>query len=233
MFSSGFAESSDQTVKIQDIHADLMGNIIGFLETGQISINGESVFDFLECAGMLQIESLLRKCTHYVIKNLSIENAVDVFQTSLHLSLEELFSKATQFILLHFNQLSHLTKLHKLTFKEFQYLLTHEHLPLTEHSELLTLIDQWIESDKEQRQPLRPKLCQAIETIGNVQLFDNLTFILYARWRFKIVCLQTKLASLAMRKNTLTSIDFQVQFSINVARFARRNLVSMDFELQF
>ena len=68
--------------------------------------------------------------------------------------------------------------------------------------------------------------------IGNVQLFVNLLFILYARWRFKIVCLQTKLASLAIRKN-LISIDFQLQFSINVARFARRNLVSMDFELQF
>ena len=38
-------------------------------------------------------------------------------------------------------------------------------------------------------------------SIGNVQLFDNLIFILYARWRFRIVCLQTKLASLAIRKN--------------------------------
>ena len=28
-------------------------------------------------------------------------------------------------------------------------------------------------------------------SIGNVQLFVKLTFILYARWRFKIVCLQT------------------------------------------
>ena len=36
------------------------------------------------------------------------------------------------------------------------------------------------------------------ETIGNVQLFVNLIFILYARWRFKIVCLQTKLASSLM-----------------------------------
>ena len=27
--------------------------------------------------------------------------------------------------------------------------------------------------------------------IGNVQLFVSLIFILYARWRFKIVCLQT------------------------------------------
>ena len=36
--------------------------------------------------------------------------------------------------------------------------------------------------------------------IGNVQLFVNLIFILYARWRFKIICLQTKLASLAIRK---------------------------------
>ena len=34
--------------------------------------------------------------------------------------------------------------------------------------------------------------------IGNVQLFVNLIFILYARWRFKIICLQTKLALLAI-----------------------------------
>ena len=38
--------------------------------------------------------------------------------------------------------------------------------------------------------------------IGNVQLFVNLIFILYAGWRFKIVCLQTKLASLAIRKKS-------------------------------
>ena len=34
--------------------------------------------------------------------------------------------------------------------------------------------------------------------IGNAQLFVNLIFILYARWRFKIVCFQTKLASFAI-----------------------------------
>ena len=67
--------------------------------------------------------------------------------------------------------------------------------------------------------------------IGNVRLFVNFIFILYARWRFKNVCIQTKLASLAMRKKTLISIDFQLQFSANVARFARKNLISVDFEV--
>ena len=38
--------------------------------------------------------------------------------------------------------------------------------------------------------------------IGNVQFFVNLIFILYARLRFKIVCIQTKLASLAIHKKT-------------------------------
>ena len=65
--------------------------------------------------------------------------------------------------------------------------------------------------------------------IGNVQLFVNLIFILYARWRLKIVCLQTKLASLAICKKNLISIE--IQFSINVVRFVCRNLVSTDFEL--
>ena len=41
---------------------------------------------------------------------------------------------------------------------------------------------------------------QNVHATGNVQLFVNLIFILYARWRFKIVCLLTKLASLAICK---------------------------------
>ena len=43
-------------------------------------------------------------------------------------------------------------------------------------------------------------LNDVLRPIGNVQLFANLIFILHARWRLKIVCLQTKLASLAIHK---------------------------------
>ena len=60
---------------------------------------------------------------------------------------------------------------------------------------------------------------------GNVQLFVNLIFsFLYARWRFKIVCLQTKLALLAIRKKTpdfhrfLTSI-FHKRCSLRSQKF--------------
>ena len=59
--------------------------------------------------------------------------------------------------------------------------------------------------------------------IGIVQLFVNLIFILYARWHFKLFALL----------RLQFSIDFKIQYSINVAHFARRNLIYMDFELQF
>ena len=47
---------------------------------------------------------------------------------------------------------------------------------------------------------LKPQSAKIL--IGNVQLFVNLIFILYSRWRFKIACLQTKLASLAIRRKS-------------------------------
>ena len=50
-----------------------------------------------------------------------------------------------------------------------------------------------------QNATFRLLLREETREIGNVQLFVNLIFILYARWRIKIVCLQTKLASLAIR----------------------------------
>ena len=55
--------------------------------------------------------------------------------------------------------------------------------------------DKWSRLKRRLSRPFR-------RTIGNVQLFVNLFFILHARWRFKIVCLQTKLASLAFRKKS-------------------------------
>ena len=36
--------------------------------------------------------------------------------------------------------------------------------------------------------PVINALKDTFQTIGNVQLFVKLIFILYARWRFKIVC---------------------------------------------
>ena len=42
-----------------------------------------------------------------------------------------------------------------------------------------------------------------LDRTGNVKLFFNLIFILYSRWRFKIVSLQTKIASLTIRKKKI------------------------------
>ena len=41
-----------------------------------------------------------------------------------------------------------------------------------------------------------------MDSIGNVEIFVNAIFILHARWRFKIVCLHTKHASLEIRKKS-------------------------------
>ena len=60
--------------------------------------------------------------------------------------------------------------------------------------------DEAREFDQLPPEESRARLGKIVDKIGNVQVFVNLSFILYARWRFKIVCLQTKLASLAIRK---------------------------------
>ena len=67
------------------------------------------------------------------------------------------------------------------------------------------LADHKLKNHEENDCIFRPVNCPncnsrlAFNRIGNVQLFVNLIFILYARWRFRIVCLQTKLALLEIR----------------------------------
>ena len=52
------------------------------------------------------------------------------------------------------------------------------------------------------------------QSIGNVKLFVNLIFILYARWCYKIVCLQTKLALLAIRKKSNPNFSQKLHASL-------------------
>ena len=73
-------------------------------------------------------------------------------------------------------------------------------------------------------------LTRSVSHIGNVQVFVNLIFILYARWRFVHFLFTTEARLARYSLKNLISIDFQLQFSINVARFARRNIICMDFQ---
>ena len=62
------------------------------------------------------------------------------------------------------------------------------------------LIEITNKSPNDENKPLNVALAEetitANKPIGNVKLFVNSIFILYARWHFKLVCLQPKLASL-------------------------------------
>ena len=74
-----------------------------------------------------------------------------------------------------------------------------------ENRDLLDQVKRWEDSEcismVEESKPLVQKKLAPLNEggpmqllkiqIGNVQLFVNLIFILYARWRFKIACLQT------------------------------------------
>lgn len=165
MFSSAFAESTDSAVKLQGIQSEMLKNILVFLEKGEISdLNETSVFDYLECAGMLQIVTLMQICSRFVISHLSVENVIDVFKASLHLMSEDLFSKATQFLLQNFSNVIDSKMLNKLTSKELHFLLTHEHLLIREPSDAFSALDMWIDSDIENRQPLKIKLSKSIES---------------------------------------------------------------------
>ena len=100
-----------------------------------------------------------------------------------------------------------------------------ENVPPSRTENTMSTEPQEVQDDMKLLSPIKDGPTWALQSpakpIGNVQLFVNLIFILYVRWRFKIVCLQSKLASLAICKK---SILYRLQFFTNVARFARKNL---------
>ena len=87
-----------------------------------------------------------------------------------------------------------------------------ENVPPSRTENTMSTEPQEVQDDMKLLSPIKDGPTWALQSpakpIGNVQLFVNLIFILYVRWRFKIVCLQAKLVSLAIHKNPCNCYRF-------------------------
>ncbi|XP_019630443.1 PREDICTED: kelch-like protein 3 [Branchiostoma belcheri] len=72
LFASGMKESQEKRVDLKDpsLTAEAFGLLLEFLYTGQLVVSSLSVYEVLAVANHLQVQSVLRLCSDFIVQNL-------------------------------------------------------------------------------------------------------------------------------------------------------------------
>ena len=75
-------ENEDNYVNIEDIECDIFKVFLRFIYSGQVDKLDEIVSDLLAAADKYDVQPLKEVCVHHMAKNISVDNAVDIFSVA-------------------------------------------------------------------------------------------------------------------------------------------------------
>ncbi|XP_059914952.1 kelch-like protein 40a [Gadus macrocephalus] len=98
MFLSELEEGKKRTVELKDVEPGVMGMILRYLYTSDISLTEQNVQDIFMVANMYQIPSIFSVCVSYLQEKLVLGNCLAIFRLGLLLDCARLALAARDFI---------------------------------------------------------------------------------------------------------------------------------------
>ena len=80
MFRSGMKESLSNEIEIEDYEDEIIEGMLEFIYFHQVSSINENALDLLRIADQFQLPNLLNECEDVILKNLTLENAIEVYK---------------------------------------------------------------------------------------------------------------------------------------------------------
>jgi len=124
MFTSGYKESTDTVVRIEDVAYDVFMQVLAFLYTGQArDLPPALAIDVMGIANLYGIEPLKRICADTAGRALNIENAASVLAAAESYQVAHLRSTCLSFMVSHFADVVRTEAFSQLITKEFRGLV--------------------------------------------------------------------------------------------------------------
>jgi len=103
MFTSGYKESSESSIKIEDVTYDVFLCVLSYLYTGKPrELTPEIAVEAMGVANLYNIEPLKRMCADIVSRGLCIENVASLLQAADSYNVQQLRSSCIQFMVHNF-----------------------------------------------------------------------------------------------------------------------------------
>ncbi|XP_055344398.1 kelch-like protein 1 isoform X2 [Paramacrobiotus metropolitanus] len=148
MFTSGLRESSESTIKLKNISAGTLNELVNYAYTLEIQIDADSVQAILIAALFLDIVPVTTSCWDYMEKHMDISSCLMVHCLAEQLNNAPLAAKAKAMVLRGFAQVCRSADFLAIEAEKVIELITSDDLHVDKEDGVLEAVMRWVEHDQ-------------------------------------------------------------------------------------
>ncbi|KAL6437290.1 hypothetical protein ACFW04_005064 [Cataglyphis niger] len=162
MFTGGLKECEMTRVKLQGVCPTTMARLMYFMYTGQIRVTEITVCSLLSAATMFQVTNVIDACCVFLERQLDPTNAIGIANFAEQHGCHDLYHKANQFIVQHFNQICQEEEFLQLSAIQLVALVRKDELNVQEEREVYNAVLKWVKYNEEARRPKMEHILHAV-----------------------------------------------------------------------
>lgn len=162
MFLSDLEESKKREIVLKDVEPSVMGMILRYLYTSDISLTEQNVQDIFMVANMYQIPSIFSVCVSYLQEKLVLGNCLAIFRLGLLLDCPRLVLAAREFICERYQVVVRDPDFLQLAPSELAVIITSDALNVEQEEQVFESLMDWVRHDESHRLKDLPELLHCI-----------------------------------------------------------------------
>ncbi|XP_078584627.1 kelch repeat and BTB domain-containing protein 8-like [Branchiostoma floridae x Branchiostoma japonicum] len=151
MFTSGMAESRQKTVVLQGLDADLFGEILSYIYSGNLHVSLDKVQPLYQAADLLQLDYVRDTCSSYMAMNVERSTCVDLYKFADVFSVESELKRCLQCIYRHFKKVASSDEFCSLSVNQLTEIISHDELDVKEETTVWEAVVRWVQHSREDR----------------------------------------------------------------------------------
>ncbi|XP_061791524.1 kelch-like protein 40a [Nerophis lumbriciformis] len=162
MFLSELEESKKREIVLKDVEPGIMGLILRYLYTSDITLTEQNVQDIFMVANMYQIPSIFSVCVSYLQEKLVLGNCLAIFRLGLLLDCPRLALTAQEFICERYQVVIRDQDFLQLAATELALILSSDSLNVEREEVVFESLMDWVRHDEKTRVQELPKLLHCV-----------------------------------------------------------------------
>ncbi|XP_033644735.1 kelch-like protein 24 [Asterias rubens] len=144
MFTGNLEEKSQQRVTLKDVNSEMLQLIVDYVYTSQVRITTANVQELLATANFFLIKCLVYACSNFLIRQLDVDNCVEMHCFAESQGCVELAEAACRFVVHKFPEVSKTEAFLRASSHLLYQYAANENLNLRSETELLHALLEWL-----------------------------------------------------------------------------------------
>lgn len=151
MFTCGMSEANKDVVTIKDVDEEIFHQLIEYIYTHRVLIQLDNVQSLLQCANILQLDSVVTACCNFIYSHLNISNCLSVRNFLEANGCSKVVCKVDAFIKLHYVEIIKSPEFLDISFSHFKQLLSGSNLNVPNEEVVFKSVIKWIHHSSTER----------------------------------------------------------------------------------